>query len=41
MCVMYKDQISAEKDGYEFAKDSRILGWDMTKSLMSTVFGVL
>jgi CubicO group peptidase (beta-lactamase class C family) len=39
--VVYKDQIIAEKYGDGFSKDSRILGWSMTKSIMSTVFGVL
>jgi hypothetical protein len=39
--VIYKDQIIAEKYGDGFSKDSRILGWSMTKSIMSTVFGVL
>ena len=39
--VIYKDQIIAEKYGDDFSKDSRILGWSMTKSIMSTVFGVL
>ncbi|MGK0420822.1 MAG: hypothetical protein ACJAT9_000483 [Polaribacter sp.] len=39
--VIYKDQIIAEKYGDGFSKDSRILGWSMTKSVMSTVFGVL
>jgi len=39
--VIYKDQIITEKYGDGFSKDSRILGWSMTKSIMSTVFGVL
>jgi hypothetical protein len=39
--VIYKDQIIAEKYGDGFSKDSRILGWSITKSIMSTVFGVL
>jgi CubicO group peptidase (beta-lactamase class C family) len=39
--VIYKDQIILEKYADGFDKDSRILGWSMTKSLMSTVFGVL
>jgi CubicO group peptidase (beta-lactamase class C family) len=39
--VIYKDQIIAEKYADGFSKDSRILGWSMTKSIMSTVFGVL
>jgi len=39
--VLYKDQIIAEKYGEGFDKDSRILGWSMTKSVLSTVFGVM
>ena len=39
--VLYKDQLIAEKYADGFDKDARILGWSMTKSLMSTVFGVL
>jgi len=39
--VLYKDQIIAEKYSEGFTKNSRILGWSMTKSIMSTVFGIL
>lgn len=39
--VIYKDQIIAEKYADGFTKDSRILGWSMTKSIMSTVYGVM
>ncbi|MEE9408840.1 MAG: serine hydrolase [Polaribacter sp.] len=39
--VIYKDQIISEKYDNGFHKNSRILGWSMTKSIMSTVFGVL
>jgi hypothetical protein len=39
--VLYKDQIIAEKYGDGFDKNARILGWSMSKSIMSTVFGVL
>ena len=39
--VIYKDQIIAEKYAEGFTKDSRILGWSMTKSILSTVFGVM
>jgi CubicO group peptidase (beta-lactamase class C family) len=39
--VIYKEQIIAEKYSEGFTQDSRILGWSMTKSIMSTVFGVL
>ncbi|KGL62378.1 serine hydrolase domain-containing protein [Polaribacter sp. Hel1_85] len=39
--VIYKDQIISEKYAEGFNKDSRILGWSMTKSILSTVFGVM
>jgi CubicO group peptidase (beta-lactamase class C family) len=39
--VIYKDQLVLEKYADGFDKDSRILGWSMTKSLIGTVFGVL
>lgn len=39
--VIYKDHIIAEKYDKGFTKDSRILGWSMTKSVLSTVYGVL
>jgi len=39
--VIYKDQIIAEKYAKGFNKDSKILGWSMTKSVLSTVFGVM
>jgi CubicO group peptidase (beta-lactamase class C family) len=39
--VIYKGQIIAEQYAEGFNKDSRILGWSMTKSIMSTVFGVM
>lgn len=39
--VIYKDQIIAEKYEDGFTKDSRILGWSMTKSILSTVFGIM
>ena len=39
--VIYKDQIIAEQYAEGFTKDSRILGWSMTKSVLSTVYGVL
>ncbi len=39
--VIYKDQIIAERYGKGFTKDSRMLGWSMTKSVLSTIFGVL
>lgn len=39
--VIYKDQIISEKYADGFHKDSKLLGWSMTKSLLSTVYGVL
>lgn len=39
--VIHKNQIIAERYGKEFNKNSRMLGWSMTKSIMSTVFGIL
>lgn len=39
--VIYKDHIVAEKYSPGFTKDSRILGWSMTKSITATMFGVL
>lgn len=39
--VVYKDHIIAEKYAEGITKDSRILGWSMTKSLVSTLIGVL
>jgi CubicO group peptidase (beta-lactamase class C family) len=39
--VIYKDKIIAEKYADGFDKNSRILGWSMTKSLTATFFGIL
>lgn len=39
--VIYKDKIIAEKYADGFSKNSRILGWSMTKSLTGTFFGIL
>jgi CubicO group peptidase (beta-lactamase class C family) len=39
--VVYKNQIIAEKYTDGFNKNSKMLGWSMTKSILSTVFGVL
>ncbi|QZK91708.1 beta-lactamase family protein [Flavobacterium sp. CHNK8] len=41
LLVIYKDKIIAEKYDTGFTKNSRILGWSMTKSITSAVFGVL
>ena len=39
--VIYKDKIIAEKYAEGFDKDSKILGWSMTKSITSAVVGIL
>lgn len=39
--VLYKGKIIAEKYADGFNKNSRILGWSMTKSLTATYFGIL
>jgi len=39
--VVYKDQIIAEKYKEGFTKNSKFLGWSMTKSILATVYGVL
>lgn len=41
LIVIYKDKIIAEKYGDGFDKNSRILGWSMTKSFTATYFGIL
>jgi len=39
--VIYKDKIIAEKYDTGFTKNSKILGWSMTKSITATMFGIL
>ena len=39
--VIYKDKIIAEKYDTNFNKNSRLLGWSMTKSITGTMFGIL
>lgn len=39
--VVYKDKIIAEKYDTGFDKNSKILGWSMTKSITATLFGIL
>jgi CubicO group peptidase (beta-lactamase class C family) len=39
--VLYKNKLIGEKYDTGFSKDSRILGWSMTKSITSSAFGVL
>ena len=41
LLVIYKDKIIAEKYDTGFDKNSKILGWSMTKSITSAMFGVL
>ena len=41
LLVIYKDNIIAEKYDTGFDKDSKILGWSMTKSITATLFGIL
>jgi CubicO group peptidase (beta-lactamase class C family) len=39
--VIYKDKIIAEKYDTGFNKNAKILGWSMTKSITSALFGIL
>lgn len=39
--VLYKNKLLAEKYDTAFTKNSKILGWSMTKSITSSAFGVL
>jgi CubicO group peptidase (beta-lactamase class C family) len=39
--VIYRDKIIAEKYDTGFDKNSKILGWSMTKSITATLFGIL
>ena len=39
--MVYKDHIVAEKYAEGFDKNSKFLGWSMTKSILSTIFGIL
>jgi len=39
--ILHKDRLVAEKYDTGFDKNSRILGWSMTKSLTATYFGIL
>lgn len=41
LLVVYKDKIIAEKYDAGFDKESKILGWSMTKSITATLFGIL
>ncbi|OYQ46116.1 serine hydrolase domain-containing protein [Flavobacterium aurantiibacter] len=39
--VLYKDKLIAEKYAPGFDKNSKILGWSMTKSITATYYGIL
>lgn len=39
--VVYKDQIIGERYLKGFSKDTPILGWSMTKSMLGTLYGIL
>ena len=41
LLVVYKDRILAEKYASGFDKNTPILGWSMTKSITSTIYGIL
>ncbi|WP_047245352.1 serine hydrolase domain-containing protein [Maribacter thermophilus] len=41
LLVVYKDQIVGEKYIDGFSKDTPILGWSMTKSILATCYGIL
>lgn len=41
LLVIYKDKIIAEMYDVGFTKESKILGWSMTKSVTATYFGIL
>ena len=41
LLIIYKDKIIAEKYDTGFNKNSKILGWSMTKSITATLFGIL
>tara|TARA_R110002049_G_scaffold144404_1_gene306634 strand:+ start:1154 stop:2488 length:1335 start_codon:yes stop_codon:yes gene_type:complete len=39
--VIYKDKIIAEKYAGGITKDTKVLGWSMTKSIIATLYGIL
>ena len=41
LLVIYKDKIIAEKYEDRFSKNTKFLGWSMTKSITATYFGIL
>jgi CubicO group peptidase (beta-lactamase class C family) len=41
LVILHKDQLLYEKYSAPITKDSKLLGWSMTKSITSTMFGIL
>ncbi|WP_097045624.1 serine hydrolase domain-containing protein [Flagellimonas pacifica] len=41
LLILYKGHLLVEKYADGFTKDTRILGWSMTKSVLATCFGIL
>lgn len=41
LLVVHKNQIIGERYLRGFSKDSKILGWSMTKSILATLYGIL
>ncbi len=41
LLVVHKNQIIGERYIHGFTKDTKILGWSMTKSILSTLYGIL
>ena len=41
LLVVHKDQIIGERYIRGFSKDTKILGWSMTKSILATLYGIL
>ena len=41
LLIIYKDKIIAEKYSSGFNKNSKLLGWSMTKSIVSTMYGIM
>lgn len=39
--VIYKDQIIAERYGDSIDRNSRLLGWSMTKTVLATLYGII
>lgn len=39
--VLYKDHLIAEKYAPEFTRETKLLGWSMTKSITSAILGVM